>query len=195
MCICSIQQRPAGYSQGEAGKESEKPQSKIWTLVSTPVSSWNPLNQFLFAKLIEKGKKFCSRLRSRARLAGGEVGYYTLGECLSQKETGICQIAAKIPSVPQLTVCSLTRGDATLLRTWPPRRSCPAQQQEATGQQTEAVRALGHIWVGERSCSDSCRRHAKVQPLARPGTRDPDERFNHQSNLAVSLTLLALESQ
>lgn len=47
-------------------KGNEEPQPKIWTPLSTPVSSWNPLNRFLFAKLTEKVKRFCSRLRNRA---------------------------------------------------------------------------------------------------------------------------------
>ena len=45
------------------------PPLKLWTLPSTPVSSWNLLNQFLFAKLTEKVKTFCSRLRSRTSLS------------------------------------------------------------------------------------------------------------------------------
>ena len=43
--------------------------SKLWTLPSTPVSSWNLLNQFPFAKLTEKVKTFCSRLRNRTSLS------------------------------------------------------------------------------------------------------------------------------
>ena len=39
---------------------------KLWTLPSTPVSSWNLLNQFLFAKLTEKVN---SRLRNRTSLS------------------------------------------------------------------------------------------------------------------------------
>lgn len=50
-------------------KGNEEPQPKIWTPFSTPVSSWNPLNWFLFAKLTEKVKRFCSRLRNRACLS------------------------------------------------------------------------------------------------------------------------------
>lgn len=59
MCICYIQHRPFHFSHGKAGKEEKEPQWKIWTPPSIPVSSWNLMNQFLFAKLTEK-VKFCS---------------------------------------------------------------------------------------------------------------------------------------
>ena len=45
------------------------PPLKLWTLPSTPVSSWNLLNRFLFAKLTEKVKTLCSRLRNRTSLS------------------------------------------------------------------------------------------------------------------------------
>lgn len=97
-------------------KGREEPQSKTWTPPSTPVSSWNLLNPFLFSKLIEKGKKFCGRLRNRERLScpRGSWVMYFMEMPLKEKNSFLPlqqpEIMAKIPSVLQLPVCSLTRG-------------------------------------------------------------------------------------
>ena len=67
------------------------PPSKLWTLPSTPVSSWNLLNQFLFAKLTEKVKTFCSRLRNRTSLSCPRgSGYWALWKCHFKGGIAIC---------------------------------------------------------------------------------------------------------
>lgn len=96
-------------------KGREAPPPRIWTLPSTPVSSWNVLNQFLLAELIEKVKKFSSRLRNRACLSclrGSRVLYLMKvpfkgrNSHLPRWQPDTC---SQNSTVPQLAVCPLTR--------------------------------------------------------------------------------------
>lgn len=87
-----------------------------WTLPSTPVCSWKLLNQFLLSKLVEKVKKFCSRLKH------GKCLFFPRGSWVShllerpfkgkdlhlprrQPET-----ATKIPSVLPHSLSIMARG-------------------------------------------------------------------------------------
>lgn len=138
----------AHYYHGKAGKGKEELHSKIWTLPSTPVFSWNPLNQFLFAKLIEKVKKFCSRLRNRMPvLPGGRLGTVLMKMPFKRKkshlplwQSGDC--SQNYISAQTFGQFPAQKGNATSLM-----RSPPLEKLSSTAQRSQvSVKQRAH-WL------------------------------------------------
>lgn len=141
MCICYVQHRPAHYSHGKAGKGERRTSMEDLDTTINTCFQLKPTEPISLCKTNWKVKKFCSRLRNRVPvLPGGRLGTILMKMPFRRKRViclcGSQKIAAKMPSVPKLSVsCWPRRGMQPHWGDRPPWRSYPVSTaEEATVQ-------------------------------------------------------------